>query len=372
MLDERVKVSGHGRRATIIALFGGYNVSEKPPTPDTAAPEDSPILRRVRALQFKQLRYFVSVAESGSIARAAAALHLAQPGLSKRLSDLEYTLSAKLLRRLPQGVQLTEQGQTLYKLAKRILGDVDDIALKLHSIGEQPAGKVILGCAIGASRFLGYPLYRAVRSRLPYVQLVFVSGISGALYRMLLSGDLDAALISPNRPLQGITSRALIREKMFLVGTPALLEPLGPGPIKGRQLASLPIIAPSSTLSIRDVVEEVLAADRLELNVVAEVNDWDVIRRLLTDGEGCAFGPWTLVHEEVMKGSLALRPIGNPPLERDIELCTGTEKPPSAAVAAVLKVARETIASLIADGSWPHAQLLSEDGNPLFPSKKKL
>jgi LysR family nitrogen assimilation transcriptional regulator len=345
----------------------------KPPPPDDASPESSsPILRRVRALQFKQLRYFVSVAEAGSIARAAAILHLAQPGLSKRLSDLEYALSATLLRRLPQGVQLTEHGQVLYKLAKRILSDADDIALKLHSIGEQPAGKVILGCAIGASRFLGYPLYRAVRSRLPNVQLVFVSGISGALYRMLLSGDIDAALISPNRPLQGVASRALIREKMFLVGTPSLLEPLGPGPIKGRQLAALPIIAPTSTFSIRDVVEEVLAADRLELKVVSEVNDWDLIRRLLADGAGCAFAPWTLVHEEVMNGTLDLRPIGQPPLERDIELCTGTEKPPSIAVGAVLDAARDTIASLIAEGAWPHAELLAEDGTALFPSKKKL
>ena len=76
------------------------------------------------AMDLKQLRYFVAVAEAGHITRAAHALGMQQPPLSQQMKALEASVGAQLLRRHPRGVSVTDSGKRLLDDARRILADV--------------------------------------------------------------------------------------------------------------------------------------------------------------------------------------------------------------------------------------------------------
>ena len=76
-----------------------------------------------KAIELRHLRYFVSVAEHLHFGRAALALHVAQPSLSRQIKDLEYHLGVTLFERGPRGVSLTIEGKLLIAESRCILSD---------------------------------------------------------------------------------------------------------------------------------------------------------------------------------------------------------------------------------------------------------
>lgn len=75
-------------------------------------------------MDLRQLKYFIAIAQSGSMASAAQSLGVAQPSLSQQMKQLEAELSVELLVRSARGVQLTEAGQVLLRHARSITGAV--------------------------------------------------------------------------------------------------------------------------------------------------------------------------------------------------------------------------------------------------------
>ncbi len=78
-------------------------------------------------LTLRQLRYFLALAEHGSFNQAAQAAHVSQPALSVQIKELEATLNARLVERLPRGIQLTRVGQAVRDRARRIIAEVEDL-----------------------------------------------------------------------------------------------------------------------------------------------------------------------------------------------------------------------------------------------------
>ena len=308
-----------------------------------------------RALEFKQLRFFVRVVDIGSITRASQALHIAQPALSKHLADLEHALNATLLVRGPQGIQPTEQGQALYKVAQRILRDVDSIAAEVAAMGREPVGTVRLGCLESTSMCLAYPLAVAIMERFPSVRLVMVAGQGRDLYRRLLDGDLDLVVLSPDEEITGLHALALVDEELFVAVSPAM-PGLGDGPtIDLGPLAELPFVLSSkSSFSTRTLMKGVFIAQGFEPHAVIEADALVLVKRLVLEGHGCSVLPWTVVQEEVEAGKVILKRVRGVPLVRRLELCRRPDQPMTAAAAAVAGVVLETVTRLVNTGAWLH------------------
>ena len=166
--------------------------------------------------ELRQLRYFVVVAEEGSLTRAAARLHVAQQSLSQQIRTLEAQLGAALLERSSRGVALTDVGAVLLREARPVLAQAERAteAVRRAARGEQ--GELRVGFLGSVANYLMPPVVRAFRERHPDVTLHTEDLAIAALVAGLREGSLDAGLTRP--PLvDDLEAEVVLREPVAAV-----------------------------------------------------------------------------------------------------------------------------------------------------------
>ena len=98
-------------------------------------------------MEIRVLRYFLEIARTSNMSRAAETLHISQPTLSKQMKDLEQELGKKLFRRGSSSVTLTDEGMLLRKRAEDILDMVDKTTDEFKALNNIMGGEVHIGCA---------------------------------------------------------------------------------------------------------------------------------------------------------------------------------------------------------------------------------
>lgn len=157
-------------------------------------------------MDLRNVRYFIAVAENGSITEASNALRISQPPLSMAMAKLEKELGVTLFDRKPRGIELTAAGEYLHHAGRRLLAEERRISDTLRSMGQGLAGELHLGCEpmclwrIGSTKISQFlSIYRKVTLDLtdanPRVQL-----------DRLADGTLDLAImpIVAEEPLQAV------------------------------------------------------------------------------------------------------------------------------------------------------------------------
>lgn len=153
-------------------------------------------------MQFQQLLYFVAVAETRHFTRAAERVHVAQPSLSQQIKALERELGAELFSRARGNITLTDAGETLLPLARRILADADTARLEVQELAQLRRGRVRLGATPSICTGLLPDVLRAFHDAHPGIELLIEESGSLDLVRELARGALDLALIALPLPLR--------------------------------------------------------------------------------------------------------------------------------------------------------------------------
>ena len=146
-------------------------------------------------MELKQIESFVRVAELGSFTKAAAALGMPQPLLSRHVRQLEVELHQNLLIRNGRGVNLTEAGTVMLEHGRGILHQVALAQEELGSVRGALAGKVSIGLPPSLSKLVTVPLTLAFRKALPQAQLSLGEGFSVVMVESLRAGRLDMAVL---------------------------------------------------------------------------------------------------------------------------------------------------------------------------------
>ncbi len=146
-------------------------------------------------MELKTLRYFLAIAREGNIARAADALYVTQPALSRQLKNLEEELGVKLYRRGSRGIELTKRGQLLKRRAEEIVELVDKATEECSAAETETAGDVFVGVGESyAARFLARAI-RNVRDRYPQIRFHVYDGNEEDLADRLDRGVLDFCVL---------------------------------------------------------------------------------------------------------------------------------------------------------------------------------
>ena len=144
-----------------------------------------------RGLRFSQMRLIALLDRKGQISSAAAQLGMTQSAASRLLSELEYTVGAKLYERHGRGVVLSEAGQAMARQALTILNQLDNAHQEIAQIIDGARGQVRIGAVTGPSMELVLPVVRQLREGYPGIELSVVVDTSDKLAEALFSHDLD-------------------------------------------------------------------------------------------------------------------------------------------------------------------------------------
>jgi DNA-binding transcriptional LysR family regulator len=243
----------------------------------------------MREINLDRLRTLLAVADLGSFAAAAKALHLAPPTVTLHVAQLETRLGTRLLHRAPTGVTATSAGSLLIDRARRLLAEADDL---LRTVQRQIAlrgGRVRLGASTGALAHLLPQALETLAARHPEIDVqVAVLTSEEALVR-LAAGSLDIGIVAlPQPALRGLRVRAWRRDPV-LAFVPAAWKP--PRQVTPAWLAARPLIANDRGTRLSRQTAEWFAAGGERPQARIELNYNDAMKSLVAAGYGAALLP---------------------------------------------------------------------------------
>jgi LysR family nitrogen assimilation transcriptional regulator len=300
-------------------------------------------------MDLKQLEYFVRVAELGSFTRAALALDIAQPALSRQVRLLEVELHQNLLTRNGRGAVPTEAGQLLLAHGRGILHQVERAREELGRVRGSLAGRVAVGLPTSLARVLTVPLTRAFRQQMPDATISISEGLSVAMQESLVNGRLDIAVLYNAKPGFETEITPLLEENLLLVQArpPGLQEDPAPGPVSLKEVSELPLVIPSRPNAIRMHVESEMANIGCRLKIALEIDGVSAILDLVADGAGSAVLSRNAVDSSVRPSAYTVRAIANPVLRTKVSLATSSQRPTTLTQQATLALIKETVARII-------------------------
>lgn len=287
-------------------------------------------------MDLKQLEYFVRVAEMGSFTKAAAALGVAQPALSRQVRLLEVELRQTLLLRNGRGAIPTEAGKLLLDHGRGILHQVDRARDEMRRVRGGMVGRMAIGLPPTLARMLTVPLTRAFRQHMPQVQLSITEGLSAAMVAGLIHGRLDLAVLYNAQAVSEIELSPLFDEPLVLVQArqPGLQEDPPPPPVSLREVAACPLVIPSRPNALRMHVETEMARQGLRPTIALEIDGVGAILDLVADGMGSAILSAHAVAASIRPSAYVIRPIIAPALLINVSLATSATRPTTPALQA--------------------------------------
>jgi DNA-binding transcriptional LysR family regulator len=264
-------------------------------------------------VELRHLRSFATVARLGSISAASGILHIAQPALSRQISELEVELRAKLFVRRARGVTLTDAGAAFLEDAQAILRSLREASKRCAAVARGEAGTLRLGFVGTAAhyRFLSEGI-RDFRERYPDVVLELRRLRSEANLAALRAGELDVAICYHRSDDDAKLEGLLVEEDRYLLAVPIHHHLANVGVTTLSEIAAERFLWYSRALGemTYDQIAEAFAAQGLSLNVVQEGESEETLLELVSVGMGCTF-VISSVRKRREMANVALMPIAD-------------------------------------------------------------
>ncbi|MGH1371711.1 LysR family transcriptional regulator [Planktotalea sp.] len=174
-------------------------------------------------MNFKQMTYFVAVAEELHFGRAAERLDMAQPPLSRQIKQIEEELEATLFNRGRSAITLTQAGEKLLERSKSILAQLDDTKLEIRRLGQGAEGRLRIGFVGSATYGIVPSIIKSFRATYPLVNMNLIPLNNAQLQRQLVSRMIDVAFARPALSDSEFAMKKLVDEDL-LIAVPDTME----------------------------------------------------------------------------------------------------------------------------------------------------
>lgn len=296
-------------------------------------------------MEVRQLRYFVAVAEERHFTRAAARLRVAQPSVSSQVRKLEGELGARLFDRTPAGIELTQVGEALLPLARRVLADVDEAVAQVRELGSGARGRLAVGAPPSLATGLVPAALARFRTAHPGVSVSFFEEGSGGLVARLESGEVELALVILPLRHAWLETSPLVSEELVLVAAPG--HPFAArGSLAVEDLRDLPLVMFREGYDLRAATLAACNKAGFDPHLATEGGEMDGVLAMVAAGLGAAIVPSIVA---VGHPELATVRFDPPDLRRTIGLARRADRTLSRAGSAF----RAEVESLLTGGTWP-------------------
>lgn len=305
-------------------------------------------------MDLRQLRYFLEMAEQGSLSEAAKRLNVSQSALSIHLRNMEAELGGRLLVRQRSGVVPTEAGEALARHARIMLAQHSRGLDEIRGMDSTPAGEVRLGLPGTISDILTVPLIQAAMCRYPQIRLTVSEAMSGFVATWLRDGRIDLGVLYTGFDEPDIQALRLIDEELVVLAAP--------GHLRSRQtsfaaLAGQQLILPSRAHGLRQMLDAAAALEGQTLSPAIEIDSYKNIKDLVELGIGTSILPMQAVEAERIAGKLITQTFSGPGLWRSVYLVNRTARPLTRALQAIHALTGEQVTEAMRNGKWPGARL---------------
>jgi DNA-binding transcriptional LysR family regulator len=230
-------------------------------------------------MQIQQLAYVVAVADTLHFTQAAQLLEVAQPTLSKQIRVLEDELGTPLFERTRGNITLTQAGELLVPLARRVLADVDTARRQVRELAGLQRGRVRLGATPSLITGLLADALADFRSALPDIALHVQESGSQDLVRRLQDGDLDMALLIASRHTAdpALVSTPLLREDLVVVSSADSPPPTTGDSMRVSDLRHHPLVMFRQGYDLRTVTLQACRDAGFEPRLAIEGGEMDAV-----------------------------------------------------------------------------------------------
>ena len=260
-------------------------------------------------MELRHLRYFIAVAEEGSLTLAAQKrLHTAQPSLSRQIRDLEYEVGVQLMSRSVHGIELTAAGRAFLDHARLALTQAD-AAKEAARRAAQPAKPTFaLGFLTGTEMDWLPEAMRILHDELPNIEVTVSSHYSPDLADALMRGRLDAAFMRPEARAGELVYRRVTTEPLVVV-FPSDHRLASHDVVDPREIMGETFIIPSNTApTLRIVIDDYLKRSGLGINPDHEVDNLVHAVSMIASTRAVALLP--AYAKNLLPWSVTSRPIG--------------------------------------------------------------
>jgi LysR family transcriptional regulator, hca operon transcriptional activator len=264
-------------------------------------------------MELRHLRYFVAVAEEGSLTVAAERrLHTAQPSLSRQIRDLELEVGAQLLVRSARGVGLTDSGRAFLDHARLALAQVEAAGEAARRVAQPAKPTFALGFLTGQEMDWLPEAMRLLRDQLPNIEVSVSSQYSPDLAQGLLRGKLDLAFMRREAHMPDLEYKVVVKEPLIVV-MPGDHRLASQDSVALQQIARETFIGMSNTApTLQLTIDEYLERSGMNLRPAHRVDNLAMAMSLIASTGGVALLP--VYAKNFLPWSLTSRPLrGEPP-----------------------------------------------------------
>jgi LysR family transcriptional regulator, hca operon transcriptional activator len=264
-------------------------------------------------MELRHLRYFVAVAEEGSLTNAAERrLHTAQPSLSRQIRDLEVEVGVKLLVRGARGIELTAAGRTFLDHARLALLQVEAAGEAARRTAQPQKTTFTIGFLTGHEMVWLPDALRILHEEEPAIEFTLASQPSPELAGGLMRGKLDVAFLRRESQAPGVTFKFLIREPLVAM-VPAGHRLGSNKEVSPQEIAAETYITPTRYAPVlKSVIDGYMAKASITLKPDYDADNLMSLMSLVASTGGVTVLPIYARH--VLSPSVVLRPLkGEPP-----------------------------------------------------------
>jgi LysR family nitrogen assimilation transcriptional regulator len=302
-------------------------------------------------VDLKPLLYFLHIAETGSLSRAALQLQVSHSMLSRGIQDFELELGHRLFHRTGRGMQLTEFGRQLLPLAQRATVEVARFANETRALIGKLSGTVAIGLPGSIAARLVAPLVQRAREAHPALSLRFVEGLSGGVEEWLAAHRIDIGLVFVREANASRGDVPLASSILHLVG-PAGDALTSKRSVPLAQAARCPIMLPCRPHSVRTMVDDACSQARVPMRLLCEIDSLLAIKEVVAGGCGYTISGYDSVARDVAAGRLQAAPIRDPAISRLLVMRLGAKHSITTAARAIAELIRVIAAQRIAEEIW--------------------
>ncbi len=269
--------------------------------------------RLPRYLSMRQMRMLAAVAEHGSVLKASRELRIAQPSVSRTLTELEAALGVRLFERSARGMTLTVFGEALLRRVKTIFGELRDADEDLRSLKEGWYGHVHIGCTRLLSSGVLAPLLSELLRERPGLNFSVLEADSDALLEALRDRSVDIALgrlPASGHRAEDLDYELLFHEELLLLAGPEH-RLSGERTVSLRDLAEESWGLPMPSSMLYRVIQQTFAGlDRPLPAARVQADSVDIMLQLVEAGDVVTLIPASLALEKAARYRLKLmRPV---------------------------------------------------------------